>query len=163
MADGELGTKPVFLPILRRQDNACPDGVPGVADDHGLPVQKDLTAVLGVYAEDGPGGLGPPGAHQPGKAHDLALVEGEVDVPHHPPGVEVPDLEDLFALLAGDPGELFLDLPAHHIGNDLIQGHVLEVHGGDVLAVTHDGDPVYDVLQLLQSVGDIHDPAALVL
>ena len=161
MADGQFGTKAVLLPILRSQHNARPDGVPRLLDGDRLAVQNELAALLGVHPEDGPGGLGAPRAHQTGKAHDLSLVKIKTYIPDHPPGVEVFDLKDLLPLGAGHPGKLLFNFPAHHVGDDLVHGGVLEVHGGDVLAVPHDADPVHNMLKLLQAVGDVDDAVAV--
>ena len=161
MPDGQLGAQAVLLPVLWGQDDARLDGVSRAFNGHFPTVQDDLTAVLGVHPEDGTGGLGAPSAHQPGKAHDLPLIQGKVDVPHHAPGVEALHLKDLSPLIAAHPGELLLDFPAHHVGDNLVQGNALEVHAGDVLAVPHDGHPVHNVLQLLQAVGNVYNAAAL--
>ena len=157
VADAELGAKPVLLSVLGGQHHALTDGVRRAVDGNFPAVEQNLSRLLGIDAEDGAGGLRAPGAHEARKAHDLALVEGETDVSDHASGVEVSDLEDLLALLAGHAGEFLLDLAAHHVRDDLVDGGVGEVHGGDVLAVAHDGHAVHDVLQFLQPVGDVDD------
>ena len=157
VTDAQLGTQAVLLAVLRGQHHALTDRVHGAVNGNFPAIQKNLTGLFGVDAKDGAGGFRAPGAHQARKTHDFTLIEGKADVSHHAPGVEVFDLKDLFALFAGHTGEFFLDFTAHHVGDDLVDGGIGKVHGGDILTVAHDGHAVHDVLQFLQTVGDIHD------
>ena len=157
VADAQLGAQAVLLAVLGSQHHALTDRVRRAVNEDLLAVQENLAGLLGVDAEDGAGGFGAPGAHQARKAHDFPLIERKADVAHHAAGIEVFDLEDLFALFAGHAGEFLLDLAAHHMGDDLVDGGVGEVHGGDVLAVAHDGHAIHDMLQFLQTVGDVDD------
>ena len=42
--------------------------------------------------------------------------------------------------------EFFFDLPADHICDDLIHGHVFKLPGTDILTIPHDRDTVGDML-----------------
>ena len=157
VADAQLGAQAILLAVLRGQHHALTDRIHGAVNGNFPAIQKNLTGLFGVDAKDGAGGFRAPGAHQARKTHDFTLVEGKADISHHAPGVEVFHLEDFFAFLAGHTGKLFLDFTAHHVGDDLVDGGIGKVHGGDILTVAHDGHAVYDVLQFLQPVGDIHN------
>ena len=130
-------------------------------DGERFPVQDHLAAVLEVGAEDGAHGLGPARAHEAGEAQHLALVGLEAHVLYRAAGLEMADLQHLLAPLHRVTGELVGNLAAHHVGDDLLHGEVGEFALGDVVAVPHDGDAVHDVVQLLETVADVHDGAAL--
>ena len=160
-ADGKLGAQAVLLAVLGSQNDTGLNGIHGVIDRDGLAVHNQFTGCLGIHAENGPGGLGAAGTHQAGKAHDLAGIHFKVDITDQVTGVQILHLEDLLALFTLDPGELLLDFAADHVGNDGIHRGTCEIHRGDVLTVTHDGDPVNNVLQFFQTVGDVNDAAAV--
>ena len=51
---------------------------------------------------------------------------------------------------------------ANHIGNDLVEAYAGKGHFRHKLTVPQDGHVIHDVLQLLQTVGDVHDAPALI-
>ena len=157
VTDAELRTQPILFPVLRRQDNAGLDGIHGTVNLQGFSIQDDLAGFFGIHAEDRSCGLGPSGAHKSGKAHNLPFIQLKINIPHHASGVQVSDLKDLLALFAGDTGEFFLDLTAHHVGDDFFHGHLAEVLCQYVFAVPHDRHTVHDILKLLQTVGYVYD------
>ena len=163
MSDAQLGAQTILFPVLRRQDDSCPDGVLWPADHDFLSIQEKLSALLGVDSEYGPGGLGPARAHQPCKTNDFPFVKGKIHIPDHPARVQVTDLKHQPALVACDAGKLLFDFPAHHVGNDFIQGCILKIHGCYVLTVAHDGNPVHNGLQFFQAVGYVYNAASLFL
>ena len=163
MADAQLGAQAVLFPVLRSQDDSGLDGVLRPSDRDFLSIQEKLPAFFGVDTEYGPGGLGPARSHKPCKADDFPFVKGKINIPDHPARIQVPDLQHQPALVACDAGELFLNLPAHHVGNDFIQCGVLKIHGCYVLPVAHDGNPVHNGLQFFQAVGYVYNPASLFL
>ena len=55
-------------------------------------------------------------------------------------------LEDLLSFRAGDSRELFFDLTADHVRDDLIHSHILKVSVCDILAIPHDRYTVNDGL-----------------
>ena len=147
----------IALAILGEIANAMPDGILRGADVHPLAFHVDFAAIDGVGAKDGPRHLGAPGAHQPGKAQDLAFLQLEVNI-----------LDDRcpgsgFSPPAPHPGWLFrefrsgfVDRPADHHADDLVDGGFLGLHGIDITPIAHHRDPVGDLLQLFQAVGDMH-------
>ena len=148
MPDAQLGAEPVFLSVLRRQYDSGLDRVLRIVDLDLLSIQDDLSAFLGVHAEDRSRRLCTARAHQARESDNLALIE-------------VLDFKNLFPLFTFDSGELFFDLTANHVGDDLIHGRVLKIHGRYVLTVTHDRHTVDNVLKFFQSVRNINDSAAL--
>ena len=69
----------------------------------------------------------------------------------------MPHAQKLLAQRHVDLGELLLQFAAHHVADDLVQVGVRHVHGGDVLAIAHDGGAVADFLDFLKAVGDVYD------
>ena len=126
-----------------------------------LALDPDDAGVLGVRAADQAHGLGPARAHQAREAQDLALAELKGDI-LHVAGHQALGLQHHrrtrrhvgFAL------GLLVDHAAHHHLHHLVDGHRGGVHGIDILAVPHDGDPVGDLLELIHPVGDIDDAHA---
>ena len=159
--DRKFRAKTVLFPVLRCQNDTRPDGICRIIDCNGLAVKDQLAGFLGIHTEDSTGSLGTSGTHQARKAHNLTGINFEVDIPNQTACVEVADFKDLLTLFTFHPGELFLDFTANHVGDDLIHGSIPEIHGIDVLTVTHNGDPIHNVLQLFQSVGNIDDSAAI--
>src|SRR5258706_161641 len=65
------------LAVLREQRDPFPDGVAGPGDAQGPAVEPDGPALGTLRSKDEAGGLGAPGAHQPGEAHDFAAADRE--------------------------------------------------------------------------------------
>ena len=107
--------------------------------------------------------LGTPCADEAGKAKDFSPVQLEADI-FHTVAAEVLDLQhDLL------PGRIVLDrivigkfAPDHQLNQTLLV-RVLNADRVDVLAVPEDGNPVTDLKQLIQAVGDVDDGNALLL
>ena len=114
---------------------------------------------MGADAEEAFHQLGTLGAHQAAHAQDLALAQGEGDVPEAlgVDGGEILHLQHLF------PGNIFsggievFQFPAHHLGDNHIGGQFLRRPGADVLTVTHDGDLVANAENLIHLMGNVHN------
>ena len=103
-----------------------------------------------------------PRAHQADQAEDLALPEGELDVPQLP-GVHALDLEDRLAGCLRPGRVLVLDGPAHHHRDHLVAGDVVDIARGDHVPVPHDRHHVAEAEDLVQLVRDVDDRDALAL
>ena len=79
------------------------------------------------------------------------------DVLHLLAGVDLLHAQAHVALLHLNLRELFLQLAAHHVADDLVQVGVRHVQLGHVAAVAHDRRAVADFHDLLQAVGNIDD------
>ena len=56
-----------------------------------------------------------------------------------------------------------VQFPANHIRNQLVFGHVFRFLRRDIAAIPHNRNPVRNLIQLVQSVGDINNGNALLL
>ena len=149
------------LAVLGQEGDLVLDGILGGADMYLLALDVDLAAVHLVGAEDGAHGLGPAGAHQAGKAGDLAGMGLEAHVVEDAELIEVLRLQPHVALDAELLGIEVIQRPAHHGGDQGVLRHVGDVLGDDVLAVPHDSDPVAQLKELFQFMRDEQDRHAL--
>ena len=157
----------VALSVLRQVSDTLLHGVQGLAYLYFLTVHPDAAAGDVVGAKDGADTLTAPGAQQPGKAVDLALTDGKVE------GLDACVAAQGFRL---QHGLVHVDRRAAHLALDV--GHVVQLLAqrladqldpwqvlNDVfthqLAVPQNGDPVTDLIELLQKVGDEDDAHAL--
>ena len=153
----------LVLAVLGGKAEAGPDGVQRAADVHALAGQINLAGILLVHAEDGPRRLRAARAHQSGDAEDLARAHGKGNVLHLLAGVQMLHAQKFIAQGHMDLGEFLLQLAAHHVADDLVDAYIRHVHGGDVLAVAHDGGAVADLLDFFKAVGDVYDGHAAFL
>jgi hypothetical protein len=145
------------LPILRQKAHADGDTLAGGAM-HRTAEDADLSAIVRVCAEDGARQLRPSCAYQPCQPDDLTASDGQVDVVQDTLAVEVPDGHRHFPLGSREfPGEEPLDVSPHHRLDDGVHARVLHIHGGNPFSVPQDRDPIPDLEDLLQSMGDIDD------
>ena len=130
------------------------DGVLGGPDVDLLALDVDLAAEELIGTEDGPHGLGTACADQTGKAGDLARMGLEADILQDAGLVEVPGLQPDLALLAEFLGVEVVQSTADHGLDQGVLGHILDIFGNDVLAVTHNGDAVAQFEKLFEFVGN---------
>ena len=126
-----------------------------------LPVDLDLAGIRPVCAEDRPHDLRPARPDQPGDAEDLALVEHERDVAHHPAAGEAADLEDDLVGAFGDLRRRLVDRPPDHHVDDDRDLRIGGLQRRDVAPVAHHRHAVRDLLELLEPVRDVDDPDAV--
>lgn len=126
-----------------------------------LAVEVDLARVPAVDAEDGPRHLRAAGADEAGQADDLAAadVEGDIgeDALAGQPAHAQRDLARLDLLLRVQLRQVAAD----HAADQVVLGHALDRFAGDPGAVAQGGDPLADLEDLLQTVGDEEDGGAL--
>ncbi len=156
-----LHRQAIGLPVLRYVGDALADRVAGAADGELLAVQADRAAILGVGAEEGPGDLGAPRAHEACEPEDLAALEIEAHGGENAPAVQVADLEDRLRLrLAGARRELVFQRTPHHHRYDAVHRGLGEGAAAGAPAVAQHGHPVHDLRHLVEAVGDIDDAHA---
>ena len=127
-----------------------------------LAVHEDLAAVDRVGAEDGARHFGAAGAHQPGKAQDLALAQREADIADFRAAREVLHFEhDRRRRCRRDAGRSSDRVRPTIIEMIVSIGVVVGRHGVDVFAVAHHRHAVGDALQLVHLVRDVDDADAL--
>src|SRR5208337_4875219 len=121
-----------------------------------LPVKQNFSRVHGVQAKDAADDLAPPCANQSREAENLALVELEADIPIDTGPCKVADFEDHFfpGLVAGVPEQVTY-VPAHHVVDDFFLIGFPHAGNGHGPAVTQHHDPVRDLENLLEPVGDV--------
>ncbi len=158
--------QPVALPVLRDDGEAAADPAGHVARRHPLAVQVDRAAGIGVAAHDAVEQLGPPGAHQPVQAEDLAGPQRQRDMVDGIAAGRARQAdrlgpEDLRPRRPVARRREILHGGADHLPHD--PGHVDLPHplmAGDAAVAQH-GDEVADPHQLLQPVRDVDDGDAL--
>ena len=151
------------LAILGEIGDAQLDRLGRVGDLDGSAIHSDLAAIPAVGAEDETRQLGPTGADESGDAEDLPAPQLEGNVLHGATAREVPDFQDdrLFGGVRRHVGRFFEDGAPDHHRDDVVDRDGLRLDRVDVLTVAHDGDPVGDLAQLLEPVGDVDDALAL--
>src|SRR5699024_2635376 len=129
----------------------------------GLAVDPDLPAGEPLDAAHPVGALGAAATLRPGQGHDLAAAHIEVDAANHviagavDTEPHVPDLGSGVGL-----GELGADGASNHLADQIVGTQVCCVHRVHEAAVLQDGDPVAQIEDLFQPVGDVeHGNAAL--
>ena len=154
--DGQLQGQALLLPVLGAEADARVDGRGRIAALEPLAVQGHGAGLVLVHAEDRSHDLAAARAHQSEEAQDLAGMDLEGHVPELL-ARQVLHVQDHVALApAGLFGILLVQRPADHVGDQLLLGDVVLVPGDDVLAVPDDRDPVGEVHDLVEMVGDVH-------
>ena len=100
-----------------------------------LSMNMDLSGVNGIGAENGTGHFCTPGTHQAGKTEYFASLQIKTDIFDMIATVKMLNFKGLF--LAGvfrDFRRLFIDGAADHHGDDVVDGHRIDVDGVDVAA-----------------------------
>src|SRR5450759_299442 len=139
------------------------DRVARGADRGRLAVDRDLAGLRSVGAEDGAHDLCAAGADEAGNPQDLAAIELEMCIRDRAAAIEPLDLEhDVRVALLGKLGRRLEDGPADHHADDLLDLGLGRVDGRDVTPVAHDRDPIRDLLELFEAVGDVDDALPLV-
>ena len=127
-----------------------------------LPPSRTVPGGRLAGAVDGLEDLRAARAHEAGQPDDLAGADGEVHAVEVPGQAEALHLEQRGLARRGgaDPAlrEDVLDGPAGHQRDDLAgRGVAGREPGGDGAPVLEDGDPVADLADLLEPVGDVDD------
>ncbi len=150
-----------LLPVLRDEADARFHGVAGIADAYGPSADEDLPAVPAVRAEDEVHELAAARAHEASEAEDLPRAHLEAHVLDDAAPGEAPKLQ-----LHGSRRHIFLSVEkggvaAHHLADDRVHVDFRAQESAHALPVLQDRDPVPDLEDLLQVVGDVDDPDPL--
>ena len=161
LGDRELADQPLGLPVLGDEPDAGVEDVPDRAPDELLTVEADRPVDVVLQAEQGLGELGLPVALYAGDGEDLARADREADVVDVDATRVVVDTQPLDdqGVLAGLLRLLVhgqLDWTTDHERGELgVRGGRLGL--ADDLAEPDDRDPVGDLADLAQLVGDEDD------
>src|SRR5690606_12191465 len=144
--------------VLRGERDAVVDGVPGGGETGRCAMDREPADVRAVSAVQQPGELGAPGAEQACETDHLAGVDLQVQRFDHTSPADVDRLED------GVPGAVDLpvggrrqrlqvvQLATDHHGNQGVAGELADRALADQRAVAQHGDPVGDLVDLVQEV-----------
>jgi len=157
LSDVHREDQPLALAVLGGEAEPRMDGVQRAADRNRLSRDVHLPGVHRIHAEDGAGGLGAPRSHEASDAQNLTGADGKAHAPDALSGGQVFDAKHLLAQGHVDLRELLLELPPHHVADQIVNGGFAHLHHRHVGAVPKDRGPVGDLQHLLQVVGDVDD------
>src|SRR5919202_213282 len=156
-----LEDEALLTSVLRDQRYARRGGLPRAGQVHRLTPQQHLTVLEPVDAEQAPGELRSPAAHQPGETEDLPGVQPEGHLADALPGGQVAGFEQRHRFFRQPtllPRERpAFDLATHDPLDDLLGRDVGEGRGEQGASVPQDRDAVRDPVHLLHPVGDVDD------
>ena len=114
-----------------------------------------------LHADDARGDFRPARAHQAEQSDDLSLTDVEADILE---AVRRQMLNGKDLLAGGDAalGIHVVDLPADHVGDQIVRRRVGDLDLGDILAVAHDHRRIGHAVDLAHTVRDVNNGDALV-
>ena len=151
----------VFLAIFRQVDDSMLDGIAGVANTDLLSVQIYLTADNGVCAEDCAGKFRAPGAHESRQANHFTGPDLNSNILQQFFLGEVSHIQHHIANLGVARRKLFRDFTAHHQFHQAVDGLLRPGGGRHKASIPEHRDPVDNLVELLQSVRNIHNADAI--
>ena len=126
-------------------------------------LQIDIAAQALFHGRQGAHHFAASRADQTGKAEDLALVQGEINILEVLAVAEILHAQQLFvSVKVTDVVDIRGGAADHHLDQRILR-HVLNGHRIDVGAVLQDGHAVADLHDLFETMADIDDADALAL
>ena len=171
LAHRQLLDEPFDAPVLGAERDLPLRRRPRAAHRHRRAVEEELPGVRPIGAEQEPRRLGAPGAEQAGEADDLARPQREIERRDRVPAGDATRLQHrrrslvVGELLAGLPLERLerLELAPEHLRDELHPRQLGRRPLADETPVAQDGDPVRDLVHLLEEVRDEDDRDPLLL
>src|SRR5450830_920497 len=111
-------------------------------------MDPDFASVDGIGAKHRSRYSSAAGAHQSGKTKDLALAQRKADILDSSAATQTLDLQhNIIGRGIGHFRPTVIKLPPDHHADDGVYRCADGRHGGDVLAIAHDGDAIGNLSQ----------------
>ncbi|MND92340.1 hypothetical protein D3C80_844950 [compost metagenome] len=156
----QLQHQAIPLAILGDVGDTGGQTVGGGAWHQYLAINLDRAAADGAGAVDELHQLGTPGPHQAAEAQNFPLAQGETHPAHAGTG-QILHLQADGTELACEARILFLQPATHHHLDDPVFVELAHRLLAYPFAIAQHGDPVADLEDLLEAVGDVNDAATL--